>query len=416
MCFSGVMTMAYKELKKLYYGDQETYRTTYMQRYSSENSVHLDFDVAGYQAFFVQCEEVINLTIQILKLDKEIYKLRTRLPKVALEQYSKRCLIDEIVITNNIEGVYSSRKEIGAALSILEEQSSKKGKKNVFLGLVNKYYKLLSHEIVPLQTCQNIREIYDEIVLAEVVSENKHNAPDGQIFRKDMTEVYAATGKSIHKGKYPESEIISYMEKALKFLNNEEVQALYRICLFHYMIEYIHPFYDGNGRLGRFILSYCISENLERLLAYRISETIKENIKSYYNAFKTCNDPRNLADLTPFLIMMLKMIEMSMEDLRDSLNEKLISWKRLCAVIPKLDQHQNKDVAQLYDILIQAALFSEQGISTQELLSVLGTNYATLGKRLGIVKEQDLLITEKHENKKFYSIKLKELNDILLES
>lgn len=408
--------MAYKELKKIYYGDQEAYRTTYMQRYSSENSVHLDFDVAGYQAFFVQCEEVINLTIQILKLDKEIYKLRTRLPKVALEQYSKRCLIDEIVITNNIEGVYSSRKEIGAALSILEEQSSKKGKKNVFLGLVNKYYKLLSHEIVPLQTCQNIREIYDEIVLAEVVSENKHNAPDGQIFRKDMTEVYAATGKSIHKGKYPESEIISYMEKALKFLNNEEVQALYRICLFHYMIEYIHPFYDGNGRLGRFILSYCISENLERLLAYRISETIKENIKSYYNAFKTCNDPRNLADLTPFLIMMLKMIEMSMEDLRDSLNEKLISWKRLCAVIPKLDQHQNKDVAQLYDILIQAALFSEQGISTQELLSVLGTNYATLGKRLGIVKEQDLLITEKHENKKFYSIKLKELNDILLES
>ena len=408
--------MAYKELKKIYFGDQETYRTTYMQRYSSENSVHLDFDVAGYQAFFVQCEEVINLTIQILKLDKEIYKLRTRLPKVALEQYSKRCLIDEIVITNNIEGVYSSRKEIGAALSILEEQSSKKGKKNVFLGLVNKYYKLLSHEIVPLQTCQNIREIYDEIVLAEVVSENKHNAPDGQIFRKDMTEVYAATGKSIHRGKYPESEIISYMEKALKFLNNEEVQALYRICLFHYMIEYIHPFYDGNGRLGRFILSYCISENLERLLAYRISETIKENIKSYYNAFKTCNDPRNLADLTPFLIMMLKMIEMSMEDLSDSLNEKLISWKRYCSVIPRLDQHQNKDVAQLYDILIQAALFSEQGISTQELLSVLGTNYATLGKRLGIVKDQDLLITEKHENKKFYSIKLKELNDILLES
>ena len=77
--------MAYKELKKIYYGDQETYRTTYMQRYSSENSVHLDFEVAGYQAFFVQCEEVINLTIQILKLDKEIYKLRTRLPKVALE-------------------------------------------------------------------------------------------------------------------------------------------------------------------------------------------------------------------------------------------------------------------------------------------------------------------------------------------
>lgn len=408
--------MAYKELKKLYYGDKDTYRETYMQRFSSESAVRLDFDVAGYQAFFVQCEDVINLTYQILKLDKDIFRLRKMLPKVALEQYSKRCLIDEIVITNNIEGVYSSRKEIGAALNILEEQSEKKGRKNAFLGLVNKYMKLLSHEEVRLQTCQDIRDIYDEIVLEEVVSENKHNAPDGQIFRKDMTEVYATTGKSIHKGKYPESEIIAYMEKALKFLNDDTILPLYKICLFHYMFEYIHPFYDGNGRLGRFILSYCISENLEWLLAYRISETIKENIKKYYEAFKTCNDTRNLADLTPFLIMMMEMIKEAMEDLQRSLAEKLFSWNRYCTAIPRLDQHQNEDIVRLYDLLIQASLFSEQGISTQELLTIFDTNYTTLGKRLAVVKNQELLITEKHENKKYYSIKLKELDDMILES
>ncbi len=406
--------MTYKELKKLYYGDQETYRTAYLQRFSSDNTVHLDFDVAGYQAFFVQCDDAIALTYRILKLDKEIFKLRTSLPKVASEQYSKRCLIDEIVITNNIEGVYSSRKEIGAALDILEEQSTKKGKKNVFLGLVNKYRKLLSHEQIQLQTCQDIRSIYDEIVLAEVVSENRHNAPDGQIFRKDMAEVYSATGKAIHKGKYPEKEIIASMEKALKFLNDESILPLYRICLFHYMIEYIHPFYDGNGRLGRFILSYCISENLERLLAYRISETIKENIKQYYDSFNTCNDTRNLADLTPFLIMMLTMIKASMEDLKESLEEKLFRWERCCTVIPKLDHHQNEEMALLYNVLIQASLFSEQGISTQELLSFFKTNYATLGKRLAVIKNQDLLKVEKHENKKYYSMKLKELDDIIL--
>ena len=83
--------MAYKELKKLYYSGQEVYRETYMQRFSSDNTVRLDFDVAGYQAFFVQCEDVINLTYHILKLDKEILRLRALLPEVALEQYSKRC-------------------------------------------------------------------------------------------------------------------------------------------------------------------------------------------------------------------------------------------------------------------------------------------------------------------------------------
>ena len=406
--------MPYKELMKLYYGDEEEYKKIYMQRLSSENAIHLDFDVSGYQAFFLQCEDVINLSLSIYKLDKEICILQNILPKVALKQYSRRCLIDEIVITNDIEGVYSSRKEIGTALNVLEEQSTRKGKKSVFLGLVNKYHKLLSQEKVSLKTCQDIRNIYDEIVLDEVVSEDKHNAPDGQIFRKDMTEVYSASGKSIHKGKYPESEIITYMEKALKFLNDDEIQPLYRICLFHYMIEFIHPFYDGNGRLGRFILSYCIAENLERILAYRISETIKENIKKYYDAFKTCNDSRNLGDLTPFLIMMLGMIKASMEELRDSLKEKLFRWKRYSSVILKLEQHQNKDIAQLYDVLIQASLFSEQGISTQELLAFFNTNYSTIGKRLSVVKSQDFLISEKHENRKYYSIDLKKLDDMIL--
>ena len=99
-----------------------------------------------------------------------------------------------------------------------------------------------------------------------------------------------------------------------------------------------------------------------------------------------------------------------MESLKTSLSEKLFSWNRYSTVIPKLDQSRNKDMAQLYDVLIQASLFSEQGISTQELLTFFHTNYATLGKRLAVISAQDLLIVEKHENKKFYSIKLKELD------
>ena len=266
--------------------------------------------------------------------------------------------------------------------------------------------------MVPLENCHDIRKLYDEIVLEEVVHENKNNAPDGEIFRREMTEVYAATGKSIHKGVYPESKIISYMEKALQFLNDETILPLYRISLFHYMIGYIHPFYDGNGRLGRFILSYCISEQFERVLAYRISQTIKENIKQYYNAFSVCNDKRNYGDLTPFLIMMLEMIKQAMEDLRDALDEKHTLLEHYQKQISKLDEHENKAMRSLYDVLIQAALFSEQGISTEELLSLFKTNYGTLGKRLAIVRDQGLLITKKHGHRKYYSINQNILDEI----
>ena len=403
--------MTYIDLKKLRFIDQEEARKAYQQRFSAENTVHLDFEIAGHQSFFVQCDDVIRLSHQILTLDKEICILQQKLPKTALDQYVRRCLIDEIVITNNIEGVHSSRKEIGKALKILEEQSDRKRKKHIFLGLVNQYLKLLSHETVPLESCRDIRNIYDEIVLEEVVFENKHNAPDGEIFRKEMTEVYSATGKSIHKGVYPESKIISYMEKALRFLNDGNVLLLYRLSLFHFMLGYIHPFYDGNGRLGRFILSYGISKHFERVLAYRISQTIKENIKDYYNAFSVCNDKRNCGDLTPFLIMMLEMIRQSMEDLRNALDEKHTLWEHYQTIISKLNEHDNKMMHSLYDVLIQASLFSEQGISTEELLSLFNTNYATLGKRLAIVRNQGLLVTEKQGHRKYYSIDQNKLDE-----
>ena len=159
-------------------------------------------------------------------------------------------------------------------MSRLERQSSTRGKSQRFHGLVNKYLRLMSRERISLRTCQDIRDIYNDLVLDEVVRENPAHAPDGAFFRKEQTEVLDQYGKVIHAGVYPEQRIIDAMEKALAFLHNEKVDQLYRICLFHYMFEYIHPFYDGNGRLGRFILSYCIADALEPLLSYRLSETV----------------------------------------------------------------------------------------------------------------------------------------------
>ena len=75
--------MAYKELKELYYGTRQAYQEAYTQRFSSDNAIHPDFDIEGYPAFFLQCDDVIQLSYQILKLDKEIYKLRTSLPQAS---------------------------------------------------------------------------------------------------------------------------------------------------------------------------------------------------------------------------------------------------------------------------------------------------------------------------------------------
>lgn len=400
--------MRYKLLSHLFYKNKDEYNALYQQRMSSESTYVLPIKIGDHSAFYCLCPEIYETSLRIMQLDKKVSLIEEELPNAALFQFADRCLIDEIKLTNDIEGVYSTRKELSA---VLHEVSSK-AKKRRFYGLLNKYQMLISDNEFPLNTSTDIREIYDGLVLKEVAEDCVENIPDGEIFRKDMAEVTTPTQKVIHKGAYPETKIIQLMEQALNILNQKEIPKLIRISIFHYLFGYIHPFYDGNGRLGRFILSYGISNTLTPLISFRISETIKENISAYYKAFSTCNDNRNLGDLTPFLLMQLKMILLAMEELEKSLNEKLIIWKKYEEVIK--NQSDNFDLLRLYSFLIQAALFSEQGISMIELQQNMGFSSYKIKNLMCEIPEGMLVVKIKNKFK-FYSIDLNKLNKSILE-
>ena len=402
--------MSYVDLKKLSYGSKKIYMAEYEKRIHSSDAIHLDFMIGENQAFFLPCSEVTELVFEILKIDKQVLIISKRLPDMALIQYSYKCMIDEIVLTNKIEGVHSSRREISDVLDELHRQSMRKNKAKRFRGIVTHYSKLLSKEQIPTKTCQDIRNLYDELVLPEVQAENRTHIPDGKLFRKDPVEIYNAAGKSIHTGVCPEEKIIEDLGKALSFLHDDSVHELYRTCLFHYLFEYIHPFYDGNGRLGRFLVSYSLSQQLEALIAYRISETIEENKTAYYEAFKVCNHKRNLGDLTPFLIMMLTMISKSIKELEKSLKNREDSLKQYTLVIEQLPYSSDRKMCSLYYILIQAALFDENGVSIPELEEYLQCSYGTLNKYIKRISAEEMLVEKKAGKNKYYSLNLDALD------
>lgn len=403
--------MSYKALNKVFYTvSKDEFERIYMERFSSSEAVKLHFYIKDKQAFFLQNAEVFSLAYEIAKLDKKIQMIYSSLPGVAINQYSRKCLIDEIVITNNIEGVHSSRKEIGEALEILENQSAQKGKKDRFLGLVHKYLKLMQKETIPLQTCQDIRSIYDEVFLEEIISENSANRPDGKIFRKEITSIYSPSQKVIHNGVYPEAKIIDSMNQALAFLHDDSIEELFRVCIFHYLIEYIHPFYDGNGRLGRFIFSYGLSHVLIPLVALRISGTIKKEINTYYKAFLTCNDERSCADLTPFLIMQLNMIRTAMKELEESLLRRYVDWKKYESIV-SMGFHLDDALYKMFDFLIQAALFSENGITMNELKESFPCSEYKVRQILSRIPEDLLLVTKKGRFN-YYNIDLSKLDSL----
>ncbi len=391
--------MGYTSLSKLYYKSKKEYSQLCEQRKKSETTHFLPIQIHKNQAFFCFCSEIYDLSAQIMTLDKYVSLLQQELPVMAIAQFAKKCLIDEIKLSCDIEHVYSTRKELSETLESLGKKRDGR-----FYGLVNKY-SLLNKEDLSLKSCSDIRKIYDELVFDEVASSDPENIPDGVIFRKNSVEVNSSSQKLIHRGVYPEAEIIRTMEQALHIVDDLSIPALIRISIFHYLFGYIHPFYDGNGRTSRFISSYLLSQEFDFLIGYRLSYTIKENLTQYYKAFQECNDEKNCGDLTPFVIMFLSIIRDSFSNLLMALQKRS---ERLSYYRGKMGELGpfSEDEDQFFDIVLQATLFSESGITRKELGEVLEISPSTVNKRLAKLRETGLLLENRVSRSSVYTLDL----------
>lgn len=389
----------YKKLSSLYYENKELYLNLYHDRFNGECSYRLPFYINGEQSFFVNTLEITNKLIKILKLNDDIIKISEEIPQ-ANTFFFKQILVDEIMLTNDIEGIHSSRNEIELTLNSDKKVNDKLLR---FNGMVKKYQKLVCGEKFNINNSGDIRQIYDDIVYPEIDNENK---PDGEIFRKDSVSVYSVTDKEKHKGVLPESEIISYIDNILEFINNDcNIPMLIKICVFHYMFGYVHPFYDGNGRMDRFITTYLLKEELFHLVGLRISYTIKNHKNYYYKAFDICNDKRNKGDLTYFILMFLDVILKSSQNilyLYTEANKRLNYYEKLLESIKNMI---NNTQANLIYLLLQNAIFGGNGcgLSILDISEIMRISYRKARDTLNEILSQNFNhIYRTREKRKYY--------------
>lgn len=403
--------MAYLSLPKAFHGASANYESLYKQRFNSENAIHLGIEVSGYPAFFLMVPEIYNSIVRISRADKEILRLSHSLPPKAIEQFTMDNLINEIVITNEIEGVNSTRREIGKVLENLKNHD----KKIRFRGLVNKYHMLNSGTWDEIVNPADIRKAYDELVLAEIQEADPKNAPDGKMFRKESVSVYSPSQKEIHKGIMPEEAIIKNLSKALDFLNGNSCQEpIAKISAFHFLFGYIHPFYDGNGRMNRFVSSQYITNICEPVVGYGISYTIKKRLSEYYKAFIECEDKLARGDITPFVITFSEILAESVERIQSILQDKYDMFSQYTVSLQNyMDQDGiSKQAKEIAYVILQATLFASDGITIREMMSLFSiSSRNTVYRKLREVESAVPLHRTRLENEVHFSINL-ELLDI----
>ncbi|MCK9338043.1 MAG: Fic family protein [Arcobacteraceae bacterium] len=103
----------------------------------------------------------------------------------------------------------------------------------------------------------------------------------------------------------PPSQVPHLVKQLFEWLQKSELNPLITSSIFHYEFEFIHPFVDGNGRMGRFWQSLILSKYNPLFLSFPIENIIKQRQDAYYKTLSTCDME---ADSTLFVEFMLECI------------------------------------------------------------------------------------------------------------
>lgn len=394
--------MHYESMKKIFLKSNDNGTACYKQRFYDTFALHFDFEINNYPAFLIINNEMANIINNIQVLNDKI-DVENKFISLWIE---RSALIEEIICNNAIEGIVTTRKEIG---DLIDKDKPKKYQR--LYGIVQKYQKILSDDpFEPIISSQDLRELYDQSMRKDVVASDPHNELDGDIFRKEQVEVLSGSS-SLHKGLYPESKIVDAMDRALNILNEKQYPLLIRVAVFHYLFGYIHPFYDGNGRMNRYVSSYYLKEALSPSSALQLSVACKNNQKKYYEGFKVTNDVRNRGDLTYFVLNFLEILEYGIKEFSESLKNKCEGYKHYVYTINN-NSHIDKKEKRILRYLITMQLLDLEYTTRSYMENNLYISNKTLITKLKKLEQLGYVECDKKGRSYHYNVNLDVLDGL----
>lgn len=248
-----------------------------------------------------------------------------------------------------------------------------------FAGQIRQYIQLMDHSDLFPQNVSQIRTLYDDLLLEDIQLNTPDNVPDGYLFRKEP--VYIHDGIHIvHTGIVPEEKIIELLDQSLKIANDTTISSLVRLAIFHFLFGYIHPFYDGNGRMNRYLSTLFLASQFSPEASLQLSLCIRKKRKEYYRAFKICEDPLNKGDLTPFVLFFLDALQMALQEEIEVLKQRKKEYDQYIEKIHSL--HLSRKETALLAVLAENKIFNIGGSSLTQLCEQMSLSENTLRKLL----------------------------------
>jgi len=170
-------------------------------------------------------------------------------------------------------------------------------------------------------------------------------------FRTRPVGVVDQEGHILHFGTLPQYVPDLVME-LLDWVKNSDMHMLIRSCVFHYEVELIHPFADGNGRVGRLWHTLLLSKWNPAFAWLPVESIIHDRQQEYYAAINASNDA---GESTVFIEFMLSAIKASLMDAINASDEMsdgqmdkaTMRWKQIEKFLEMHEFIMNADVREL---------------------------------------------------------------------
>ena len=376
------MTNKYENLIKLYYKKQNI-EEEYIKRIENPSTFITDLKInpikrgnkildKEYNLFYVNLLEYTLLQEKIMENSKKIISLLNpnKFPQIAIKEIINKILSNELDKTNKIEGIETIKSEIYSSLKD-DKKSSKKN--NKLEGIIKKYKDIMEKNFKDTQhidSLSSFRKIYDEMF--EDFEKSGNYKLYGKYFRKDTVKVINGLGNTIHIGVNGEEAIEKNIEDLIYFMNRKDIPFLVKASISHFFFEYIHPFYDGNGRFGRYLLSLYLARKLDILTAFSVSYSISKNLDDYYKSFVEVEDINNYGEITFFVGNILETIKKGQEEIIKLLNDSIMKLSYSFEIFEEITKNlilKEKDILFIY---LQNYLFNDfEKTSNIELTNIL---------------------------------------------
>jgi len=339
----------------------------------------------------------------VMQFQNKAYSLQGRLEQLNIESQQEAhilLMVEEAINSSEIEGENLNREEVRSSVARFLGLKIKKSttpslKEEGIAALLINVRESLNQHLSKEKLCYWHKLLLQEDNSRKLILKGDYRDGTVDVIKDDLygnvDVIFKAPGIS-------REEVTLEMDKFFSWYNTTDpsnegghfLSGPVRAAVAHLWFVTIHPFEDGNGRIGRAIAEHALYQDFENPPLFSISAAINNNRNQYYEQLQSTNEVMDISNWIQWFVNIVHDAQISATLKVDYILEKSKFWDR--HIETKFNERQHKAIAKIFDSGPEG--FITNGINNKKYRAITKCSLATATRDLKDLVNKDVLYLE----------------------